>query len=218
MSNQKDLSITTFSTVVVHKNELLKTLEVNRDKHNSIYEEAVKGYWIEAKQVLQQKQEQFNEALVKASEAFTKHKERLNIDFAQQLTGMHTHVENEDKDKIGASFALASSFSHSLNFNQSWPLKFPENHLEDYNRVIDMLKLSVADKVELSSSDFDAYVRNNWSWRSSFLNTNSSYAGVAYSGYITTTNSTTGMAIGNFISASGCYNPVTFARSLTSQF
>jgi hypothetical protein len=33
-----DLSVTTFNTVVVRKDELLQTLEVNRAKHNSISE------------------------------------------------------------------------------------------------------------------------------------------------------------------------------------
>lgn len=197
--NATDLSVTTFANVVVQKAELLKTLEVNRDKHNSIYEAAVAGYWIDAQKVLDQKKIEFDEAISKVTAGFAQHKERLDFDFTHQLTGMQYHVGEQNKDKVGASFALNTSFSYGLPFNTSWPLRFPENHLEDYSRVIDMLNFSVADKVSLSSADFDAYVRNNWSWRSSFLNTNATYANslIAISGCCTVGNvATTGSICG----------------------
>lgn len=215
--NATDLSVTTFANVVVQKNELLKTLEVNRDKHNSIYEAAVAGYWIDAQKILDQKRTQFDEAISNVTLSFTQQKERLNYDFTHQLTGMQFYVAEQNKDKMGSNFSLNSSLSLGLGFNQGWPLKFPENHLEDYNRVIDMLKFSVADKVSLSSADFDAYVRNNWAWRNSFLSTNANYANsyLAVSGCVASNMCTTGY-IGTTIVTGGSLHSIT--HQLNSMF
>lgn len=54
-------------------------------------------------------------------------------------------------------------------------LSFPENHEEDYNRVIQMVELSSDAILNLSQTEFSQYVRNNWNWRQSFLGTNSNY-------------------------------------------
>lgn len=179
MNNDKagaDLSVTTFQTVVIPKDKLLATLVANREKHDSIYSAAVQGYWIEANKVLDNKKIEFDEAVSKAGHQFNQYRDRLGADFTHQITGMRHHVDEQNKDRVGSSFSLTSSLNVNLNFNASWPLKYPESHLEDYNRAIDLLNFSVADKVELSVSDFDAYVRNNWSWRQSFLGTNATYA------------------------------------------
>jgi hypothetical protein len=173
-NNQRDYSVTSFSNVVVRKDELLKTLEVNREKHNSIYNAAVSGYWVEAQKVLDKKREEFAEQVAETNRKLTEYQGRLANEFAYQASGIQGNINEQNKDKIGG-FSLTQSFSYAVQFNGYWPLSYPENHLEDYDRVIDMLKYSVADKVELSSKDFDAYVRNNWSWRNSFLSTNAVY-------------------------------------------
>ncbi len=179
---KSDLSVTTFNTVVVDKTKLLETLQANRDKHNSIYDAAVSGYWIEAQRVLDQKKLDFEEASIKLTNQFTLQKDQIQL-----------NVSEQNKDKMGTSFSLA------LQFNSSWPLRFPENHLEDYSRVIDLLTFSVADKVQLSVTEFDAYVRNNWSWRQGFLNTNGGYIG----------NIVTGSMVASIgaIAVSGCCAP-----------
>lgn len=184
MDSQKDkgdLSVTTFSTVVVRKDELLKTLEANREKHNSIFDAAVSGYWIESQQTLEKKKKEFDEAVAKLSKEFAKQQNRVNTEFAEQANRIQINITEQEREKMGG-FVLAQSFAFNLAFNAQWPLKYPENHLEDYDRVIDLLKFSIADKVELSSADFDAYVRNNWSWRNSFLGTNSAYVGSYFNG------------------------------------
>ena len=60
-------------------------------------------------------------------------------------------------------------------------LAYPENHSDDYARAISMIELSHQDVLDLSVQEFDSYVRNQWSWRNSFLNTNTFYAS-GYSG------------------------------------
>lgn len=54
-------------------------------------------------------------------------------------------------------------------------LSFPENHEDDYNRVIKMVALSSDNVLNLTQIEFNQYVMNNWSWRNSFLSTNSIY-------------------------------------------
>lgn len=55
-------------------------------------------------------------------------------------------------------------------------LAYPENHTDDYSRVISMIELSHQDVLDLSQQEFDCYVRNQWGWRNSFLTVNSFYA------------------------------------------
>lgn len=193
--SKADLSVTTFNTVVVEKTKLLQTLEVNRDKHNSIYNAAVSGYWIEAQKVLDQKRIEFSGACA-----------QLNDEFGRQGGTIQSNISDQNKDKMGGSFSLA------LRFNSSWPIQYPENHLEDYNRAIDLLNFSVADKVELSVGDFDAYVRNNWSWRKSFLGTNVSYVTGCYGALV----ACSGLSVGNISISGGSLSSM--ARQLNSQF
>jgi len=210
MTNDKDLSVTTFNTVVVQKTKLLATLEANRNKHDSIYAASVSGYWLEAQQVLEQKKTEFSDATKKLEGAFSRQKDEIQ-----------TFITDQNKDKIGGSFSLG------LNFNSSWPLRFPENHTEDYNRVIDMLNFSVADKVELSAQDFNAYVRNDWSWRSSFLASNAGYVSraltgsyVLYSGISGSMapNICSGYTVGNVSVTGGTYTTMAVQNQLNSAF
>ncbi len=52
---------------------------------------------------------------------------------------------------------------------------YPVSYVDHYNKVIRMLELSVEDNIKLSSSEFDAYVRNEWTWKANFLGTNGIY-------------------------------------------
>jgi hypothetical protein len=54
----------------------------------------------------------------------------------------------------------------------------PEDHTEDYDRVIDMLEMSVNDEIEISAQEFAQYVRDDWAWKRAF------YASTVGAGYI----------------------------------
>jgi hypothetical protein len=160
MSNDnqpQDYSLTTFNYVVVQKAQLLSKLQENRKNHQSIYDAACKGYWVKAKEVLTEKKEEFAKAIDKVEDSFAK-------SFRERSMA----VKAKDLEGVGA-------LSATLYFSSSWPLSFPTNHLEDYDRVINMLQFSVADKVKLSSPDFDSYVRNNWGWNKEFATSNQGY-------------------------------------------
>jgi hypothetical protein len=52
----------------------------------------------------------------------------------------------------------------------------PEDHTEEYDRVISMLEMSVDDEVTLQATDFDRYVRDKWAWSALANLKNASYA------------------------------------------
>ena len=51
----------------------------------------------------------------------------------------------------------------------------PVDHTEDYDTILNMLDMSVDDVIELSHSEFQQYVEDNWQWRESWNNSNSKY-------------------------------------------
>lgn len=52
----------------------------------------------------------------------------------------------------------------------------PEDHTADYDRVIQMLEMSVDDKTVLDELSFNQYVLDNWRWQEQFLTSNSAYS------------------------------------------
>ncbi len=157
MAEKTDFSLGNFETVVVTKTDLLNKLEQNRDKHNALYDAAVSGYWLEAQKVVDKRKTEFAEAIVKVENKFK-----------YELAEVQAGVTAKDTSK-------RTTFGLYLEYQNAWPLKYPVSHLEDYQRIIDMLKFSVADKIELSMTDFDCYVRNNWSWKKEFVASNFNY-------------------------------------------
>lgn len=57
-------------------------------------------------------------------------------------------------------------------------LRAPEDHMEDYRQVLDMLKMSVDSEIELTHQEFSQFVRDDWGWKEQFtrsLATNTDY-------------------------------------------
>lgn len=55
----------------------------------------------------------------------------------------------------------------------------PEDHTQDYNRVIKMLELSTDSTIELDEHDFAQYVMDDWAWKRQFLISNTHYSTTA---------------------------------------
>lgn len=51
----------------------------------------------------------------------------------------------------------------------------PEDHTDDYERVIEMVDMSVAPTIELTAQEFTQYVRDDWGWKAQFASTASYY-------------------------------------------
>lgn len=53
----------------------------------------------------------------------------------------------------------------------------PEDHTDDYDRVIEMINMSVDDELELDEREFSQYVQDNWMWKNEFLAMSATYTG-----------------------------------------
>lgn len=53
----------------------------------------------------------------------------------------------------------------------------PEDHTEDYDRVISMAELSLDDEVSLDEHDFGKYMMDQWPWKHEFAETTGLYVG-----------------------------------------
>jgi len=54
-------------------------------------------------------------------------------------------------------------------------LAFPEDHTQDYDRIIEVLEMTNANTVKLTLDEFDKYVRDNWEWMTAFKMSSSLY-------------------------------------------
>jgi len=54
-----------------------------------------------------------------------------------------------------------------------WPV--PQDHTDDYQRVIDMLAWDLGNTYELTEQDYECYVNDGWGWAREFAATNSAY-------------------------------------------
>jgi hypothetical protein len=55
-------------------------------------------------------------------------------------------------------------------------LVMPQEHTTDYDRVIKMLEMCVADEVTVTEQQFSQYVLDDWGWKKQFIATNSRYS------------------------------------------
>ena len=63
--------------------------------------------------------------------------------------------------------------------DSSWvTLEVPQNYSEKYDEAIDMAHYEVNDTIKLTWAEFQAYVRDKWSWSEGFNNTTRIYKAV----------------------------------------
>jgi hypothetical protein len=55
----------------------------------------------------------------------------------------------------------------------------PVNHEKEYQEIIDMMEHSVDETINLDSSDFKSYFKNEWTWSGAVNSTNSLYKSFA---------------------------------------
>lgn len=181
--NDKEKDIGNVKSVVVYKDNLLRVIRENKAKHDAIFDAALSGYWIASKEKILKKQESFKDYVTV-----------LQQDFAKSAEIMLSKIENKNRSisSYGSIPIPNASFSYSVD------LRYPESHSDDYERAIKAVELSVYDKIELTEIEFNQYIMNNWTWRSSFISSNTDYA---YSGVCFTTG-----FYANAIAISGCNN------------
>jgi hypothetical protein len=58
----------------------------------------------------------------------------------------------------------------------SLSLTVPQSHEEDYDTVIEMLKMETREKVMVSTEEFTCYCMDKWAWKATFAATNMRYS------------------------------------------
>lgn len=56
----------------------------------------------------------------------------------------------------------------------------PVSYEKDYSQIIGMLEMSTEEQVEISASEYMAYVEDKWSWKESWASISTSYTGKQY--------------------------------------
>lgn len=56
-------------------------------------------------------------------------------------------------------------------------LVVPQDHTKDYERVIRMLEMSVADEISVTEQQFSQFVLDDWGWKAAFVASTSRYTG-----------------------------------------
>ena len=97
---------------------------------------------------------------------------QYKIDLLNEVNNLHNELTELFNGKTNQT---TIEQAHKLSWKPG-QLPQPEAHIEDYDRVIEMLRLSVDDHINLSANEFDSYVRNKWAWSDSFVANTRSYS------------------------------------------
>lgn len=95
--------------------------------------------------------------------------EKIIKDLEESLKKAKVHV----KEQLGVISRNKEAHIPSFSVGVSAPL--PENHSTDYDKVIMLLEASLDTEFELSSSEFNQYVNDDWSWKTSFTSCSGIY-------------------------------------------
>jgi len=60
-------------------------------------------------------------------------------------------------------------------------IPIPEDHTNDYDRVLAMLNMEITNEIVLTEADFATYVLDDWGWQGGFIQTSSNYSALARS-------------------------------------
>lgn len=96
--------------------------------------------------------------------------------FEQALIGYRAFVAQKLEEKI-------ERLKEGKTIEESFRFIVPQDHTDDYNRVIDMLKMDLNEEVELLETQYRCYVDNDWDWVRNFAVTNSGYTTLAGTSY-----------------------------------
>ena len=61
------------------------------------------------------------------------------------------------------------------SFDTKTGLPVPEDHTKDYDRVIQMLEMCVADEITITENQFRQFIQDEWNWAASWKMSNSGY-------------------------------------------
>tara|TARA_Y100000034_G_C6879619_1_gene402807 strand:+ start:22 stop:486 length:465 start_codon:yes stop_codon:yes gene_type:complete len=138
-------------TVEVNREKLLETLRENKDKHIREYGEAVRGYKTLA-------QEKLAALLCVAFRCL-----------ADNFDLIKTKIErlNPEDESIRDTVTLLNAMTFSL--------EVPKDHSKSYEIAIQMAEWEVNETIELTQSQFQCFVLDDWEWTVKFKHLNTVY-------------------------------------------
>ena len=138
----------TFDGLIVLKDDLIKSIQENKKKHDEIYayaskayEDSVEKYVFDYKDYFAKIGAEYNSFSDCVSDQYVKWDKSSNFSFVSP--------------RIEAKAPVA-------------PQK-PSNYSNDYETAIRRIQMSVYDKFKLTENEFQSYIMNNWSWKSKFV-------------------------------------------------
>ena len=138
-------------TVTVNRMKLLETLKANRDQHQKAYRESVAGY---------------REA---ATEALKKQVAKARKAIEDNAAMIATKIERFDpEDPLSNQVVVLRQTSFTL--------EVPKDHTKSYDVAIEMAEWEVSENIELTQSQFQCFVMDDWDWKQSFEHLNRSYS------------------------------------------
>lgn len=140
-------------TVTVDRQKLIETLKSNREKHSNSFREAISGY----KHL--------------AMERLVKLRERAKANVDDNFDDIKIKIErfNPNEESL---LSDTVTLVNSMNFH----LEVPQNHTKSYDVAIQMAEWEVNPTVELTQSQFQCFVLDDWDWKKKFESLSKSYS------------------------------------------
>jgi len=92
--------------------------------------------------------------------------------FEEALEGYKKEIIKLLEERLAAA-KQGKRISHYITLVQ------PESHLDDYDRVLEMLEMSTQDTITVSETQFAWYARDEWDWKQNFLSRSAHYSDTA---------------------------------------
>ncbi len=97
-------------------------------------------------------------------------------DYAEACIGYRIKLVADLKKALVLAETVHDTKLHNL---RAVAYDHPRSYENEYNEIIDMMEASVDDVIQLDSTSFKQYFKNEWSWSNHFNTANSLYKSVA---------------------------------------
>ena len=88
--------------------------------------------------------------------------------FEEALSGYRNRLLAEFERRV-------RDLQRGRHVNQYIGLPEPEDHTDDYDRILAMAEMSIEDSLELTEDEFGMYVMDQWRWKQSFSDSTDRY-------------------------------------------
>lgn len=115
-----------------------------------------------------------SDVVARLKENRAKHESEYN----EAVEGYRASALKEVQQGIEKLRMVAEQIERGEEFNLD-PIYFqsrvPESHLDDYDQMIDLFELQTQEEVNLDTSEFSRYMRDNWEWAREFKAISATY-------------------------------------------